>query len=69
MQTPTVTEITRETYFAVRRAWHETPARLAGEAGAGAARPGQRRRDEGPRNPSSRARATASPRLWAPSLR
>jgi hypothetical protein len=63
MQTPTVTQITRETYFAARRAWHETPARLAGEASADAGRPGQRRRDEGPRNPSSRARATASPRL------
>jgi hypothetical protein len=63
MQTSTVTEITRETYFAVRRAWHETPVRLAGELGAGDGRPGQRRRDEGPRSPSSRARATASPRL------
>jgi hypothetical protein len=46
MQTPTVTQITRETYFAVRSAWHETPVRLAGEAGSGDGRPGQRRRDE-----------------------
>jgi hypothetical protein len=69
MQTPIVTEISCETYFAIRRAWDESPVRLAGEPGAGDGRPGQGRRDEGPRSPSSRARATASPRLWAPSLR
>jgi hypothetical protein len=40
MQTPTVTEITRETYFALRKAWRETPVRLAGEPGAGDGRPG-----------------------------
>ena len=27
MQTPTVTEISRETYFAVRRGWPGTPVR------------------------------------------
>ena len=63
MQTPTVTEITRQTYFAVRRAWHETAVGVGGVPGAGDGRPGQRRRDEGPRNPSSRAGTTASPRL------
>jgi hypothetical protein len=62
MQTATVTEIARETYFALRRAWQETPVRPTGAP----ERPGQRRRDGGP---SSRARATASPPLWAPSLR
>jgi hypothetical protein len=39
MQTPTVTEISRETYFAVRRDWHETSVRLADELRAGDGRP------------------------------
>ena len=39
MQTPTVTEISSESYFAARRAWHETPAPLADEPRAGDGRP------------------------------
>jgi hypothetical protein len=39
MQTPTVTEISSETYFAVRRAWHETPVSLTDEPRAGDGRP------------------------------
>jgi hypothetical protein len=39
MQTPTVTEISRETYFALRRGWDETPVRHADELRAADARP------------------------------
>jgi hypothetical protein len=32
MQTPTVTEISRETYFAALKEWHQTQVRLVRES-------------------------------------